>query len=662
MFLKRILLTGTTVGVLFFSTQPFCQEMTEMQKSELQTMTIPAGPKLSMTYPSFDQWVETKTTPTKRVPIDTEKWGALYKPTYAIKTTGKTKTEKIHRMERTGSSRIRIAACTDPGAKAFINGKEVKVYSTGAFVGMVDLVPGENKIELIAEDSSGKTVKSFLVERSQPLKSSPEIPLTIESTQMISPNDALVLQPGEELVVRFKGSPGGKASFSFGESKKEYPMRELDIASTGSMAGVGGIYVGSYIIQPSDNFKDNKIKFKLAKEYEGTLHTTTHTAPGEITVDTSPIPTVARLTTDYKTVYTDADGYTKLFPLTAEGIKLQLVGRKGNMLKVRLSPNEVGWIDPDDVEILPAGTPIPTATVNSISLSTSGRWSRIFISMSERLPYRIDQYLNPSVLELTIYGGISRLSWITENMDDPIIQSLQWKQIGEKTLKLRVDLKNEQQWGWNIKYEGTAMVFEIKQPAKLAKPPASPVAGLKFVIDSGHGGRELGAVGAAGIREKDVNLGYVTELANLFRAAGATVVLTHSGMRDDSAMRISERMKVAIAEQADIYLVCHNNSVGGTGDPIVVRGTSAYYHQPQGLALGHSIYRRLLDELGYPGFGFVYFDAAAVRTHQAITALVEGLFMSHPEEEAALNTPEFQKKLATAIFHGVEDFLVSIVE
>lgn len=657
MLTKKFFIAGSIIGLLALPNISYSQEMKEMQtpKSLLSTTT---GPKLEMSYPSFDKWVEVTRTPTKQIPIETDKWGAFYKPTYVTETIGKPKPEKIHRMERTNASKIRIAACTDPGAKAFINSKEVKVYSTGAFVGMVDLVPGENKIELTAEDANGnKTVKSTIVERSEPHKSSPEIPLTIESTQMILPNDDLVLQPGEEVIVRMKGSPGCQASFSFGESIKEYPMRELDIATTGSMAGVGGIYVGSYIIQSDDKFKEMSIKFKLTKIIDGKPETMMYFAPGKITIDSSPIPTIARITTDYKTVYTDADGYVKLFPLTSEGTKLLLVGRKGEMIKVRLSPTEVGWIDPDDVEILPAGTPIPFATVGSISLSTSGRWSRIFIGTSDKVPYKVDQYLTPSVLELTIYGAVSRLSWITENIDDPIIQSLHWKQVGEKTLKLRVDLKNQQQWGWDVHYEGNAIVWNIKQPLILSQPPNSPVKGLKFVLDPGHGGKEFGAVGAAGIREKNVNLGYVTELANLLRNAGATVVLTHGEMAEDSAMRIQDRMKVAIAEQADIYLVCHNNSVGGSGDPIVIRGTSAYYHQPQALALSHAIYRRLLDELGYPGFGFVYFDAAAVRTHQAITALIEGLFMSNPEEEAALATPEMQQKLATAIFHGVEDFL-----
>lgn len=657
MFPKKPFIVGSIIGLLIVSTLSFAQENSEMDKTTVATST---GPKLTVQLPSPDKWIERTVAPTKQVPIDTDKWGALYKPTYETITIGKPETKKYHQMTRTGYPRIRISACTIPGAKAFINGKKVKVYSTGAFVDMIDLEYGENKIEIATADSTGKTVKTFLVERSQPLKSSPSTPLTIESTAMIYPNEDLVLQRGEEIFVRFKGSPGCNASFSFGKSTKEYPMRELDTTATGSLAGVAGIYVGSYIIQPTDSFNNTEIKFKLTntstEKYESS-QSITYPAPGLVTVDASPVPTIARLTTDYKTVYTDADGYTKLFPLSAEGIKLQLVGRKGEMIKVRLSPTEVGWIDPDDVEILPAGTPIPSATVGSISFSTSGRWSKIKVSISDRLPYRVDQYLDPSILELTIYGAVSRLNWITENYYDPMIKNLQWKQIGEQTLKLRVELNNKQQWGWDIGYERNTLVWSIKQPPQIAAPPYSPVKGLKVVLDPGHGGREYGAVGAAGIREKDVNLGYVTDLANLLREAGATVVLTHGEMAEDSSMRILDRMKVAIAEQADIYLVCHNNSVGGNADPEVIRGTSAYYHQPQALALGHTIYQRLLDELGYPGFGFVYFDAAAVRTHQAITALVEGLFMSNPEEEAALATPAMQQKLATAIFHGVEDFL-----
>ena len=43
---------------------------------------------------------------------------------------------------RTFASHYRIAACTRPDAKAFINGEQTKVYASGAFVDLVDVNVG----------------------------------------------------------------------------------------------------------------------------------------------------------------------------------------------------------------------------------------------------------------------------------------------------------------------------------------------------------------------------------------------------------------------------------------------------------------------------------------------------------------------------------------
>ena len=52
-------------------------------------------------------------------------------------------------------SRHRIAANTDPQNKAFINGKEVKVHASGAFVGLVDLPVGKHTAKILVQTPDG---------------------------------------------------------------------------------------------------------------------------------------------------------------------------------------------------------------------------------------------------------------------------------------------------------------------------------------------------------------------------------------------------------------------------------------------------------------------------------------------------------------------------
>ena len=66
-------------------------------------------------------------------------------------------------------SRYRVAAHTDPNAQAFINGKKVRVYSSGAFVDMIFPTEQITAIEfMVALD--GDTVKQtrYLIKPSTP--------------------------------------------------------------------------------------------------------------------------------------------------------------------------------------------------------------------------------------------------------------------------------------------------------------------------------------------------------------------------------------------------------------------------------------------------------------------------------------------------------------
>lgn len=58
------------------------------------------------------------------------------------------------------------------------------------------------------------------------------------------------------------------------------------------------------------------------------------------------------------------------------------------------------------------------------------------------------------------------------------------------------------------------------------------VAGKLIVIDPGHGGEDPGAVGAAGVYEKDIVLEVSKKLAEILRQAGAEVLLTRENDRD----------------------------------------------------------------------------------------------------------------------------------
>ncbi|MBT5433360.1 MAG: N-acetylmuramoyl-L-alanine amidase [Alphaproteobacteria bacterium] len=91
-----------------------------------------------------------------------------------------------------------------------------------------------------------------------------------------------------------------------------------------------------------------------------------------------------------------------------------------------------------------------------------------------------------------------------------------------------------------------------------------------IAIDAGHGGVDPGAIGASGTFEKQVTLIAAQDLKRLLEATGNYhVVLTRD---DDEFLRLSDRVTLARAAEADLFISIHADSI----DDPSVRGAGVY--------------------------------------------------------------------------------------
>lgn len=199
-----------------------------------------------------------------------------------------------------------------------------------------------------------------------------------------------------------------------------------------------------------------------------------------------------------------------------------------------------------------------------------------------------------------------------------------------------------------------------------AIPEDTPV--RRVVIDPGHGGEDSGALSAAGLPEKDVNLSVSLYLRDYLEAAGIPVVMTRTEdklLYDPQAdfrgrkkqMDLNSRLHTAQSVPDSLFVSIHMNSFPqsqyrgaqvwySTGDPRSMEAASAV--QSQVLRLDADNHRRikaagsnifLLDRLNTPGI------------------LVEGGFLSNPAEAERLADVQYQKELAFVIFIGIMSYL-----
>src|SRR5436305_346953 len=92
-----------------------------------------------------------------------------------------------------------------------------------------------------------------------------------------------------------------------------------------------------------------------------------------------------------------------------------------------------------------------------------------------------------------------------------------------------------------------------------------------IVIDPGHGGKEVGAIGPGGLMEKDATLTICRKLADALEGRlHARVVLTRT---DDSVVSLDQRTAVANQYHADLFLSVHMNAAVVRG----AKGSEVYF-------------------------------------------------------------------------------------
>lgn len=79
------------------------------------------------------------------------------------------------------------------------------------------------------------------------------------------------------------------------------------------------------------------------------------------------------------------------------------------------------------------------------------------------------------------------------------------------------------------------------------------------VIDAGHGGKDIGAVGVNGVKEKDVNLGIALKLGKLIEKNIIDLKVVYT-RRNDSFVELFKRGKIANENEGKLFISIHCNS------------------------------------------------------------------------------------------------------
>ena len=273
----------------------------------------------------------------------------------------------------------------------------------------------------------------------------------------------------------------------------------------------------------------------------------------------------------------------------------------------------------------------------------------VTINLDERLPYHGFQLTDPSRVAVDIYGVTSNTNWITQLRTTKEIRNTWYEQVEDDVLRIYIQLKHPQHWGFGLGYDSTGkkLVIRIKR-----QPPLLDIRKLRIALDAGHGGDNLGASGVTShVLEKDYTLIIAGEVQKTLKKMGVQhIFMTRT---KDTALSMPERMEMLKAFGPDLLVSIHLNSASSD----TVQGTSTYYRYIGFRPLSEAILSRMLS-LKLKEYGNVgNFNFALNGPTEYPNALVEVAFLSNPEDEKKILSPKFHKAVARMICLGIVDWL-----
>jgi N-acetylmuramoyl-L-alanine amidase len=239
-----------------------------------------------------------------------------------------------------------------------------------------------------------------------------------------------------------------------------------------------------------------------------------------------------------------------------------------------------------------------------------------------------------------------------------------------------------------------------RTPASAIRNKPAPInRRITIAIDAGHGGEDPGALGLHGTYEKNVVLPIAAELRALIRReSGMRAFMTREGdyfvpleKRIEKAHRVSADLFISIhadaakrtsANGASVYVLSARGATSAAASWLAdqenradriggVKSASHFDGAARQLLLEMSTQRRardskrlaanVLDKIGniaslhksnVESAGFV-----VLKTPDIPSILVVTAFLSNPDDEKRLRSPHYQRRMARAIFDGIQDYL-----
>ena len=569
---------------------------------------------------------------------------------------------------QTVAEKIFFIGSAPPEEPVFINGEEIKNRSdAGHFAPSLPLEMGENIFEIRYQNEELEIV----VTRTSNQIAAPE-DFAFASNSLF-PNMNIARMPNEPICFSAVAPPDAKVSAKIGKSKivllPQVESIELPANSavlTAQNQPKQNSFMGQYKGCTSLDLPLNYGKPVFELERDGEI--VTEAGAGEIEIlspkDIKAIEVIAEAGVARTGASTN---HSRLTPLPQKS-RARITGEEGEWWRLDYG----GWIKKTETRSIPGNIP-PQSIIRGIISKQKRAATEIVFPLQFPVPVEIKQ--KEDSITLSLHNTTAQTDTIRLD-PDPIVKRLDWQQVSPTQIDYTFELNSQQQWGYDLYYEGTSLVFALRHPPETRQllnfdrlplddslDPKSdrinrqqPLKNISILLDPGHGGKELGAKGPTGYPEKEINLIVAKLVEQELIELGATVHLTRE---EDKDVSLKERVAAIDKIKPDLAISIHYNALPDSGDAENTQGISTFWYHPQAHEPTTFLHNYLVEKLNRADAGVFWNNLALTRPHTAPSILLELGYMINPEEFEWITNSIEQKKLAKAIAQGIKEWFAS---
>ncbi len=544
---------------------------------------------------------------------------------------------------QTTADKIFLIGTASPQGDVTVNGKKIQRSNQGHFAPSFPLKLGVNRFIL---RHNNKAINLTVTRNSV----TPNIPRGVTfAANSLTPSQSISVLPNTPVCFSAIAAPNAQVSVNIAnQTFPLLPQQELvKLPANSAILTDSNQPIINSITQYQGCTKFNQIGNLGTPNFQLKLNNQTISQKGEGTVNIlNPDQLkIVEVISDAGVARTGpSTTYSRLTPLP-KGTIVSVIGQEGEWLKLDYG----AWIKANETRTIP-NLSSAKATIRSAKFDKNTEETKIIFPLTLPVPVSVNQMGNK--VTLTLYNTTAQTDTILLEYE-PLIKSFYWQQVSPDKIEYYFELYPDQQWGYDLNYEGTNLIFTLRHSPKLESQNNQPLKNIKILLDPGHGGDEWGAKGPNGYPEKSVNLVVSKLLKQELEKRGATVYMTRES---DKNVSLQDRVKMINQIKPAIALSIHYNALPDNGDAINTAGIGMFWYHSQAEDLSKFLHDYLVEKANRPSYGVFWNNLALTRPHTAPSVLLELGFMINPTEFEWITNSQQQKNLAVTLANGITEW------